>query len=73
MVPTQSVIVDNDGKSYVYALDKTGKIAVKKFIKTGKLLSEGIEISSGLKKGELIVVTGQQKLSNFSIVKVIEE
>ena len=68
-VPNQAVLVDEHGRSFVYAVHKNK--AVKKFIKTGKLLTNGIEITEGLNPGEIIVVAGLQKLVDNSSVNIV--
>lgn len=73
MVPSQAVIIDTGGKSFVYTVDHSGKKAVKKFVTPGKLLAEGIEILSGLEKEDRIIVSGQHKISDASAIRIEEE
>lgn len=68
-VPSRAVLVDDQGKNFVYVVDKNK--AFRKYVKTGKLLSDGIEITEGLNDGEQIVVAGQQKLVEGSLVKIV--
>lgn len=68
-VPNQAVLVDEHGRSFVYAVHQNK--AVKKFIKTGKLLKNGIEITEGLNPGETIVIAGLQKLVDNSSVNIV--
>lgn len=70
MVPSQAVITDTDGKNFVYAVDRAGQKAVKKFVTPGKLLEEGVEIIAGLDQGERIVVSGQHKISDASLIQI---
>ena len=72
-VPSRSVMVDNDGKNFVYSVDETGEKAQKKYITTGRLMGSSMEVLSGLKPGETVVVSGQHKLSDSSLIDVIEE
>ncbi len=71
VVPTGSVSVDAEGRTFVYVLDKSQSRALRKFVVTGNLLRHGIEIISGLDEGEEIVVAGQQKLADNSLVRVV--
>ena len=69
IVPNRAILVDDQGRNFVYVVDEnTAKI---KLVKTGKLLSNGIEIITGLEEGEKIVIAGQQKLVNHSSVHVV--
>lgn len=68
-VPAGSVLVDEQGKNFVYAVYQNK--AVKKYVSTGKLLKNGVEIKSGLSEGELIVTSGQQKIVNNSFVRIV--
>jgi len=63
------VLVDERGRNFVYVVDRNK--AVRKYVKTGKLMNNGVEITSGLNEGEQIVVTGQQKLIENSSVKIV--
>lgn len=71
IVPNQAVQVDEEGKTFVFSVDVNQKRAERKFIKTGRLLNRGIEITEGLNKGEMVVISGQQKLVNDSLVNIV--
>jgi RND family efflux transporter MFP subunit len=68
-IPSRAVLVDEQGRNFVYAVNKNK--AMKKYVKTGKLLKNGVEVTSGLNEGEQIVVTGQQKLVNNSSIRIV--
>jgi RND family efflux transporter MFP subunit len=68
-VPNRAVLVDEQGRNFVYAVNANK--AVRKYVKTGELLSNGIEITEGLNDGEQIVVAGQQKLVDNSSVHIV--
>jgi RND family efflux transporter MFP subunit len=67
-VPDRSVLVDEQGRNFVYAVYENK--AVRKYVITGKLMKNGVEITSGLNDGEQIVVAGQQKLVDNSLVRI---
>lgn len=67
-VPSRAVLVDELGKNFVYAVIQNK--AVRKYVTTGELLKNGVEITSGLNEGEQIVVTGHQKLVDNSSVHI---
>lgn len=70
-VPSSSVLVDEQGRNFVYALDNDK--AVRKLVRTGKLLQNGIEIIAGLSLDDKIIVKGQQKLVDGSLVKAVNQ
>jgi RND family efflux transporter MFP subunit len=67
-VPSRAVLVDEQGRNFVYVVDQNK--AVRKYITTGNLLKNGVEITEGLNDGEEIVVAGQQKLVDNSPVRI---
>jgi RND family efflux transporter MFP subunit len=71
VIPNQSVQVDEKGKTYVYSVDKSQTKAFRTYVKTGKLLKNGIEIETGLNIGDLVVVSGQQKLIDNSLIHIV--
>ncbi len=70
MVPSGAVMVDESGKNYVYLVNTSMK-AVKKHVRTGRLLNEGIEVNEGIRKGDVLVVSGQHKLVDDSPVNIM--
>jgi len=71
VVPSTAVLVDENGKNFVYAVPASANKSIRKYVKTGKLLNDGVEILNGLNYGELVVVTGQQRLVDNSPVHII--
>jgi membrane fusion protein, multidrug efflux system len=67
-VPSRAMLIDEQGRKYVYVV-KDHK-AVKRYVETGELLKNGVEIEDGLRAGEQIVVAGQQKLVDHSMVRI---
>jgi RND family efflux transporter MFP subunit len=68
-VTNSALLVDEKGRNFVYAVN--GDKAFRKYVTTGKLLRNGVEITSGLNNGEQIVVTGQQKLDDNTPVRIV--
>jgi RND family efflux transporter, MFP subunit len=67
-IPAEAILHDVDNSSYVYVADNTKKRAFKRKIALGTIQGNDIEIMSGLDTGDLLVITGQQKLSNGSAI-----
>lgn len=62
ILPASSVLLSADNRHFVW-LAKGGK-AEQRFVKTGSLLSEGIEITDGIVAGDSVIVAGMQKVCN---------
>jgi len=69
LVPYQSVTSSNDGKSYVFLVNKTGKTAHKVMVQTGNYQGNDIEILAGVTPGQTIVNVGKEKLSDNSLIR----
>lgn len=71
VVPNRAVQVDENGVNYVYIATDNGTRVERKNVKTGRLMTDGIEITSGLHAGEKVVVAGQQKLVDNASVQIV--
>jgi membrane fusion protein, multidrug efflux system len=71
VAPNRAVMVDENGRNYVYTVNTAENKAIRKYVKTGKMLSNGIEILEGLNAGETIVVAGQHKLIDNALVHIV--
>lgn len=69
VIPSRSVLVDETGRTFVYVISSQNK-AARKYIATGGLLNNGIEIFEGLNTNEAVVVAGQHKLVDGSSVQI---
>ncbi|MEH6659941.1 efflux RND transporter periplasmic adaptor subunit [Leeuwenhoekiella marinoflava] len=70
VVPARAISVDQSGKSFVYLVDQQKNEALRHQVETGDLYDSGIEITSGLHVGDLLVVSGHHKLTNNTPVKI---
>ena len=68
-VPINAVIADPNGTPFVWVVDPSTMTVQKRDVKVGDMKQGEIKIKSGLKKGEQIVVSGTQSLSNGSKVR----
>ncbi len=71
-VPNQAIMVDEKGDQFVYAVDPATKTAYCRYITTGDYLQKGIEVTNGIKQGDLLVIEGQQKLADGTLVNIIK-
>lgn len=69
-LPIECVINDSGNQSYVYVADKTGHKAFKRKVSLGTITANKIEIISGLSIGEMVVISGQTKLSDGSPITI---
>lgn len=70
MVPLSSVVT-SDGYNYVFVLHPDKTVERRK-IETGRIQNKEIEVTKGLKDGELIVETGAGFLKDGDLVNVYE-
>jgi len=68
-IPIQSVMGATDNDKYVFVVDPNSSKAVKRSVKLGKLVRNGVEVNSGLSQNELVIASGQHKLKGQEIVE----
>ncbi|RXK81246.1 efflux RND transporter periplasmic adaptor subunit [Filimonas effusa] len=69
-VPAQAIIRDADDIPYVYIVDKNNR-AIRKRVRTGKLLSNEVMLLGGIQDKDLVVTEGQNKLHDGQQVTLI--
>lgn len=67
VIPANAVLLCADNRQFVW-LAKAGK-AERRFVKTGTLLPDGVEITEGLASGDAVIVSGMQKICNGTKIK----
>jgi membrane fusion protein, multidrug efflux system len=67
-IPAGSIQHDYNNQSFVFVVDTVKNQAFRRDISPGKLMNMNIEIVSGLSEGEIIVIGGQQKLVDGSLI-----
>ncbi len=68
IIPANLIQLADDNSNFVW-LDEEGK-AVRRTIVCGDFQSNGVVVKSGLKVGDKLIVEGQQKVCNGSLLKV---
>ncbi|MFZ5632368.1 MAG: efflux RND transporter periplasmic adaptor subunit [Bacillota bacterium] len=66
-LPAEAVMSRGEGKPYVFIAN--GETAVKTHVTTGDLIGTRLEITSGLKAGDRVVVRGADLLSDGGVIK----
>jgi RND family efflux transporter MFP subunit len=69
-IPPSAILHDIDNSSYIFIADTIKNQAFKRKISLGNILDNNIEVVSGVTPGELVIVSGQQKLSNGSVINL---
>lgn len=69
-IPAGAVSHDFNDQSFVYVADTVKHKAFRRFVVTGKIINDKIEIISGLKDGDPVVTGGQQKLVDGSDIAI---
>jgi RND family efflux transporter MFP subunit len=69
-IPVEAVLHELDNSSYVYVADLSTGQVFKRDIALGRLNGNNIEVLSGLQEGDMIVVGGEHKLNNGSLIEV---
>jgi len=68
-VPANSVVSDNDGKPFVWVVDHSTMRVTKRPVELGELSGSLVPILSGVVKGDTIVVSGVNSLSDDMLVR----
>jgi membrane fusion protein, multidrug efflux system len=69
-IPANAILHDVNNASYVFVADTFRKQAFKRNVSLGKIVGDNIEIVSGLNRDELVILSGQNKLSNGTQINV---
>jgi RND family efflux transporter MFP subunit len=73
-VPAIAVVLDPAGRSYVWVVDTRNMVVHRRDVELGRLGgADSVEILSGLKDGELIVMAGVLQLSEGRRVRLWED
>lgn len=70
VIPARSVMVSHDGRRYVWTVSD-GK-ARRRFVEISRLLDEGVQVSSGLETGDLVITDGCHKVSEGMSVRITD-
>jgi membrane fusion protein (multidrug efflux system) len=69
-VPAEAVLHDDTQAAYVFVVDPTDHKAYKRKVAIGSVTGNVLEIASGLKQGENVIIGGQQKVQDGLAVTV---
>ncbi|WP_017655324.1 efflux RND transporter periplasmic adaptor subunit [Fortiea contorta] len=67
----QAALTESEGKQAVWVL--AGKSAKRKFITTGLTNGDRTEVTSGLQPGDLVITSGQERLTENTLVAAVDD
>lgn len=70
LLPAECIIHDLNNQTYVYVVDKAQNKAFKREVGIGKMIENKIEITKGVQAGERVVVAGQTKITDGTVVSI---
>ncbi|MBB3186600.1 efflux RND transporter periplasmic adaptor subunit [Microbacter margulisiae] len=71
-VPQTAIMIDTNNQSYVYVANKDGRTVHKQVIQVGEAVGNGnVAVMAGLSNGDKIVVEGNQKIDDQSLIQII--
>ncbi len=68
-IPYRSILVDDEGKSFVFLVDTLSKKVKKQYINIGKYSGTDVELFSGLNIGDFIVLEGKEKIKENQLIE----
>ncbi len=68
LLSAEAINHDLNNQTYVYVVDKARNKAFRREVSIGKMIENKIEIIKGLSKGDLVVVAGQNKITDGTSV-----
>jgi len=72
LLPADCIQQDLANQSFVFVVDKAQNKVFKRRVSLGNMTNNKIEIVSGLKDDEVVVTSGQRKLSDGSLISIIK-
>jgi membrane fusion protein, multidrug efflux system len=70
LLPAEAVLHDIDQTTYVFVADREKNTAFKRKILVGALYDNKIEVSTGLNENEWVVIGGQQRIQDGSLIQI---
>lgn len=70
ILPYETILQDDAGQEYVFVFNKG--FAMRRDITTGEELPEGAQVLSGLDENDIIIVQGQNIISNGTLIRIVE-
>lgn len=69
-LPSQAVLLNADNRWFVWVV--TDSLAERRFVTVDNLIANGVEITSGLRDGDKVIIEGMQKVGSGTKVTTIE-
>jgi len=70
VLPVGAVLKDEDDRSFVYVLNESNNTTIRKYVELDGFTHNQVIIKSGIKTDDLVIVSGQNKLSPNAKVRI---
>ena len=70
-IPLIALQVDEEDRNFVYIVDENGTKAVRRQVTRGELMNDVVMITKGLSPSDKVIVSGYQKITTGTPVKII--
>jgi membrane fusion protein (multidrug efflux system) len=71
-IPLAALQVDEQNQNFLYTVDKNSSRSVRRLVNCGPILNDRVMITHGLSSGDLVIVSGYQKITSGTPVKIIQ-
>lgn len=71
-IPLIALQVDEQDRNFVYIVDEAGTKAVRREVTRGELMNDVVMITKGLSPSDKVIVSGYQKITTGTPVKIIQ-
>jgi len=71
-IPAETIVLDSNGKTYVYLVIHGKNKVTKREIQSGNTIGDKVEILDGLNNGDIIVLEGKMKLYEGAPIEISE-
>jgi membrane fusion protein (multidrug efflux system) len=71
-IPLSALQVNEQNQNFIYTVDKSSSTSVRRLVDCGPILNDRVMITHGLSSGDLVIVSGYQKITSGTPVKIIQ-
>ncbi|MDB4923080.1 MAG: multidrug transporter [Mucilaginibacter sp.] len=71
-IPLSALQVNEQNQNFLYTVDKSSSMSIRRMVKCGPILNDRIIITNGLSSGDLVIISGYQKITSGTPVKIIQ-
>jgi membrane fusion protein (multidrug efflux system) len=71
-IPLSALQVDEQNQNFLYTVDKSSSKSVRRLVNCGPILNDRVMITHGLSSGDLVIISGYQKITSGTPIKIIQ-